>query len=113
MSFMCRSCRTRSSGSVGASGRASNSAGTSSADGRVGEGTTLGIHAALGLSLDLNVLDRAAARGFDNAMGVNHTYAFFEAFWADLNGLGQAHAPERRRLYLGSGHRVRVLKACR
>jgi hypothetical protein len=72
--------------------RASNSAGTSSADGRIGEGTTLGIHAAVGLALDLNVLDRAAARGFDNAMGVNHTYAFFEAFWADLNGLGQAHA---------------------
>jgi hypothetical protein len=72
--------------------RASNALGTSSADGRLGEGTTLGIQAALGLAFDLNVLDMAAARGFDNSMGVNHTYAFFEAFWADLNGLGQAHA---------------------
>jgi hypothetical protein len=72
--------------------RASNSAGTSNASGRVGEGTSLGIHAALGLALDLNVLDRAAARGFDNSMGVNHTYAFFEAFWSDLNGFGQANA---------------------
>jgi hypothetical protein len=72
--------------------RASNSAGTSSADGRVGEGTSLGIQGAVGMALDLNALDRAAARGFDNAMGVNHTYAFFEAFWADLSGIGQAHA---------------------
>jgi hypothetical protein len=72
--------------------RASNSAGTSNVNGRVGEGTSLGIHGAVGLALDLNALDRAAARGFDNSMGVNHTYAFFEAFWADLDGLGQAHA---------------------
>jgi hypothetical protein len=73
--------------------RASNSVGTSVApDGKIGEGTTLGIQAALGLAFDLNVLDLAAARGFDNSVGVNHTYAFFEAFWADLNGLGQAHA---------------------
>jgi hypothetical protein len=73
--------------------RASNSAGTSvSSNGVVGEGTTLGLHGAIGLSVDLNFLDRAAARGFDNAMGVNHTYAFVEAFWANLSGLGQAHA---------------------
>jgi hypothetical protein len=68
--------------------RASNALGTSSADGRIGEGTTLGLQFALGLALDLNVFDLAAARGFDNSVGVNHTYAFFEAFWADLNGFG-------------------------
>jgi hypothetical protein len=76
---------------------ASNSAGTSTDAGRLGEGTTIGIQAALGLALDLNFLDMTAARGFDNAMGVNHTYAFFEGFWADLNGLGQGHA-----LYVGA-----------
>lgn len=73
--------------------RASNSGGTSvSTTGVVGEGTTLGLQGAVGLAFDLNVLDLSAARGFDNAVGVNHTYAFFEAFWANLNGLGQAHA---------------------
>ena len=73
--------------------RASSSAGTSySPSGVVGEGTTLGFQAALGLAFDLNVLDLAAARGFDNSVGVNHTYVFFEAFWANLDGLGQAHA---------------------
>jgi hypothetical protein len=78
--------------------RASNSGGTSvSPSGKIGEGTTLGFEAAVGLAFDLNVLDLAAARGFDTSVGVNHTYAFFEAFWADLNGLGQAHA-----LYVGA-----------
>jgi hypothetical protein len=72
--------------------RATDALGTSSHDGRLGEGTTLGFHAALGLAFDLNVLDLAAARGFDNSVGVNHTYAFFEAFWADLNGFGQSHS---------------------
>jgi hypothetical protein len=73
--------------------RASNSGGTSiSASGKVGEGTSLGLDGALGLAFDLNVLDLAAARGFDNSVGVNHTYAFFEAFWANLDGLGQSNA---------------------
>jgi hypothetical protein len=77
--------------------RASDSAGTSTAKGVVGEGTTYGTQAAVGLALDLNFLDLAAARQFDNSVGVNHTYAFFEGFWANLNGLGQAHA-----LYVGA-----------
>jgi hypothetical protein len=73
--------------------RASNSGGTSvSTSGKVGEGSSYGFQAALGLAFDLNVLDLAAARGFDNSVGVNHTYVFFEAFWADLGGLGPAHA---------------------
>jgi hypothetical protein len=78
--------------------RGSNSAGTSVSNaGVIAEGTTLGFQAALGLAFDLNVLDLAAARGFDNSVGVNHTYAFFEAFWADLDGLAQPHA-----LYVGA-----------
>jgi hypothetical protein len=73
--------------------RASDALGTSvSKSGQLGEGTTLGVHAAVGLAFDLNVLDMAAARGFDNSVGVNHTYLYFEGFWADLNGFGQAHA---------------------
>jgi hypothetical protein len=82
--------------------RASDSGGTSTAVNKnkkeaVGEGITYGTQAALGLALDLNFLDLAAARSFDNSVGVNHTYAFFEGFWANLNGLGQSHA-----LYVGA-----------
>ncbi len=83
--------------------RASDSGGTSSAvspithQSIVGEGITYGTQAAIGLALDLNFLDLAAARSFDNSVGVNHTYAFLEGFWANLNGLGQAHA-----LYVGA-----------
>ncbi len=78
--------------------RCSNSAGTCvSKTGVIGEGTTLGEQAAVGLAVDLNFLDLAAARGFDNSVGVNHTYAFFEAFWANLNGIAQAHP-----LYVGA-----------
>lgn len=81
--------------------RASDSAGTSTAtrDGQtvVGEGKTFGTQFALGLAFDLNVLDLAAARQFDNSVGVNHTYAFFEGFWANLDGLAQSHA-----MYVGA-----------
>jgi hypothetical protein len=82
--------------------RGSDSGGTSCAPNKnmqevCAEGITYGTQAALGLALDLNFLDLAAARSFDNSMGVNHTYAFFEGFWANLNGLGQAHA-----LYVGA-----------
>jgi hypothetical protein len=83
--------------------QASDSAGTSSAQNPttkqevLGEGKTFGTQAAVGLALDLNFLDLAAARQFDSSVGVNHTYAFFEGFWANLNGLGQTHA-----LYVGA-----------
>jgi hypothetical protein len=76
--------------------RASDSGGTSVAmrNGQnvVGEGTTFGTQAAVGIALDLNFLDLAAARQLDNSVGIGHTYLFFEGFWANLNGLGQAHA---------------------
>jgi hypothetical protein len=83
--------------------RASDSAGTSVAVSPTtgqpvqGEGKTFGTQVALGLAFDLNVLDLAAARQLDSTVGVNHTYAFFEAFWANLDGLGQSHA-----LYVGA-----------
>ncbi len=72
--------------------RASTDIGTSSANGVQGEGHTLGYHLAFGVGLDLNAFDRTAAHGFDESLGVNHTYLFAE--WMDmaLNGLGQSNA---------------------
>jgi hypothetical protein len=83
--------------------RAYNDGGTSSvSDGQgntvQGQGHTVGTQVALGLSFDLNVLDQHTAREFDNALGVNHTYIFGEAYVAGLTGLGQSHA-----MYVGNG----------
>jgi len=73
--------------------RASNTLGTSHADGVSGAGHSLGSHVALGLAINLNPLDAYAARGFDDAMGVNGTYIFGEWTREDLDGLGiQSHA---------------------
>ncbi len=72
--------------------RASNDVGTSSADGVEGKGHTFGYHVAGGISLDLNAFDRLAARGFDEAMGVNHTYIYGEFMYMALNGIGQTDA---------------------
>ena len=83
--------------------RAYNDGGTSSvpngSGGTIqGQGHTVGTQVALGLSFDLNVLDAHTAREFDNALGVNHTYVFGEAYVAGLTGLGQSHA-----MYVGNG----------
>ncbi|MGH7327878.1 MAG: MXAN_2562 family outer membrane beta-barrel protein, partial [Polyangiaceae bacterium] len=72
--------------------RASNDVGTSSAAGTEGEGHTFGYHVAGGVSLDLNAFDRLAARGFDESMGVNHTYIYGEYMFMALNGIGQTDA---------------------
>jgi hypothetical protein len=63
-----------------------------------GEGHTVGTQVALGVAFDLNVLDQHTAREFDNALGVNHTYIFGEAYVSGLTGLGQSHA-----MYVGNG----------
>jgi len=60
----------------------------SSPDGGRGQGGTAGWQAAIGISLQLDFLDPAAARGFDADAGVNHTYAFFELDHIDASGLG-------------------------
>lgn len=57
-----------------------------------GSGGTMGWQAAIGLSLRLDFLDQAGARGFDADVGVNHTYAFFELDYVDSSGLGQKNA---------------------
>lgn len=69
--------------------RASNAAGTSSADGVAGKGHSFGSHFALGVGLNLNAFDPYAAKNFDNYVGVNGTYLFAEWMRADLSGLGQ------------------------
>jgi hypothetical protein len=52
-----------------------------------GQGGTAGWQAAVGLSLQLDFIDPAAAREFDSESGVNHTYAFFELAHVDGSGL--------------------------
>jgi len=75
--------------------RASNTLGTSRADGVLGEGESLGTHVALGIAVNLNPLDAYAATSFDDAMGVNNTYVFAEWTREDLDGLGIQSDPLR------------------
>ena len=77
--------------------RASNSLGTSDANGISGKGQTFGTHVAVGAALALDALDLGASRNMDNAIGINSTYVYFEYYWLTLNGLGQSNA-----LYVGS-----------
>ncbi len=72
--------------------RASTTAGTSEftrTDGTTtkGRGATWGYSAAAGVALDLGVLDQRAARGLDQAIGINHTYIFGEWTLSVLDGL--------------------------
>jgi len=61
-----------------------------------GQGGTLGWHATVGLSLVLDFFDQNSANQFDEDLGVNHSYLFFEYEHLDATGLGQAH-----RLHVG------------
>ena len=70
--------------------RASNDNGTSSHDNVAGKGHSYSTLVALGLSLDLNAFDAHAAKDFDNEMGINHTYLFFEYYSSDFTILGPA-----------------------
>jgi hypothetical protein len=75
--------------------RASNTLGTSNANGISGEGYTLGSHFAAGLALNLNPFDEYAAKTFDDAMGVNNTYLYAEWTWQNSRGLGLQSDPLR------------------
>jgi hypothetical protein len=75
--------------------RASNTLGTSRVEGVAGTGHSIGSHVALGLALNLNPFDEYAARGFDDALGVNSTYVFGEWTREDLTGLGFQSDPLR------------------
>ena len=82
-------------GLAGALWQATNTLGTSNYQGQKGQGYSLGAELALGIGFNLNVLDPAAARGFDESMGVNSTYLFAEWTDASLNGLGFQSNPLR------------------
>jgi hypothetical protein len=71
--------------------RAYGPIGTSSTDGVAGKGTTYGIHAAAGVTLSLNFLDRGGALNLDNTVGINQTHIFIEYYLSHLNGIGQDH----------------------
>ena len=75
--------------------RASNTVGTSDYAGHVGVGGSLGTELGLGLAFNLDVFDEYAAKNFDEAVGVNNTYAFAEYTRADLDGLGVQSDPLR------------------
>jgi len=73
--------------------RASNTLGTSNANGASGEGSSLGRQYALGLAFNLNPFDIYAAKTFDDSMGVNNSYIFGEWTRSDLDvGVGSASA---------------------
>lgn len=67
--------------------RASNTLGTSHAQGVAGLGHSYGSQVAFGLGFNLNVIDQYAARNFDETLGVNSTYIFGEWSRTDLDGL--------------------------
>ena len=75
--------------------RASNTVGTSNYSGNVGVGGSFGTQLGLGLAFNLNAFDEYAAKNFDEAVGVNNTYAFAEYTRADLDGLGIQSNPMR------------------
>ncbi|HEY8086433.1 MAG TPA: MXAN_2562 family outer membrane beta-barrel protein, partial [Polyangiaceae bacterium] len=75
--------------------RASNTVGTSNYAGNVGVGGSLGTELGVGLAFNLNVFDEYAAKNFDEAVGVNNTYAFAEYTRDDLDGLGIQSNPLR------------------
>jgi hypothetical protein len=75
--------------------RASNDLGTSNANGVRGEGHTWGTQLAAGIAFNLNIFDEYAAKGFDDQLGVNNTYAFAEYMWSNYRGLGLQSDPLR------------------
>ena len=71
---------------------AENGLGTSEVAGQLGRGKTFGMIYAVGAMLQLDFLDRQAAKTFDAEQGVRHTYFLGEYTWSDVNGLGQSGA---------------------
>jgi hypothetical protein len=53
-----------------------------------GYGGTAGLRLGGGLMLRLDWIEPTTARTFDNEFGVNHSYIFFEYYWAWLDGFG-------------------------
>jgi hypothetical protein len=66
---------------------ASNDEGVSERDGVTGRGRSWGTTAALGGMFLLDIFERSTALGFDEEVGVNNSYVFFEWQWLDLGTL--------------------------
>ena len=63
---------------------ASTDAGVSTHDGVNGRGRSWGSHLALGGMFHLDFLEPGASLTFDDELGVNNTYLYFEYLWSDL-----------------------------
>ena len=72
--------------------RGYNDAGTTTVNNVAAKGHTFGTHIAIGAGLCLNGFDEYTARNFDNAVGVNHTYLYWEYYVSNLTGIGQVDA---------------------
>jgi hypothetical protein len=70
--------------------RASGASGTSNAGGVDAEGTSLGMHLALGGSLALNAFDADAAKSLRTNTGIHYTYLYGEWMWSNLDGIGSS-----------------------
>ncbi|MEO6950502.1 MAG: MXAN_2562 family outer membrane beta-barrel protein [Polyangia bacterium] len=53
-----------------------------------GYGGSFGIVLNPGIALQLDFIERAAARTMDHELGINHTYLFCELAYANINGFG-------------------------
>jgi hypothetical protein len=67
---------------------ATDADGVAEAGGEQGSGGTAGLRIGGGLMLRLDWIEPRVARTFDNEFGVNHSYLFFEWYWAWLDGFG-------------------------
>jgi hypothetical protein len=68
--------------------QASGPSGTSSSGGVTGEGSTLGLHLAVGGSIALNAFDRRTAMAMRAETGIQQAYLWGEWMLADLDGFG-------------------------
>lgn len=57
-----------------------------------GAGGTWGFVLSPGLALQLDVIERGAARTMDAELGINHTYVFVELHYADISNFHSSHA---------------------
>jgi hypothetical protein len=56
---------------------------------RRGAGGTFGIHAAIGLQFQLDVIDRRMQKSFDEEVGINHSYLFAEMVFSRVDDFNQ------------------------
>jgi len=65
-------------------------------DGKIGRGSTSGMHYAFGGMLLLDAFEPSSAITLDNEMGINHSYLFFEWMVSNLDGFGAAPGTKMR-----------------